>query len=195
MRFTVRSLGGKLVISAALMLLLCILLFFVTSWYVLKSYYEREAISDANRHIKSIQSAYQTKIDAMKAGLITEASKPAIVAALTTSKPTPQTSNEFALVKQRYHFSSVFVISMQGIILGDVYPFRNVSLISRAKHGETISTLQMTELEIATPITNPAGVNIGALVATQHIDDFVFDLSQIASDQPGNNGLNVALCE
>jgi len=96
MRFTVRSLGEKLVICAALMLLLCILLFSVTSWYVLKSFYEREAISDANRHIKSIQSAYQTKIDAMKEGLITEASKPVIVAALTTPRPTSQTSKEFA---------------------------------------------------------------------------------------------------
>jgi signal transduction histidine kinase len=48
MRFTVRSLAGKLVISAALMLLLCILLFSVISWYVLKSFYEHEAISDAH---------------------------------------------------------------------------------------------------------------------------------------------------
>ena len=48
MRFTVRSLGGKLVISAALMLLLCMLLFSVTSWYVLKSFYEHEAISTAH---------------------------------------------------------------------------------------------------------------------------------------------------
>jgi signal transduction histidine kinase len=48
MRFTVRSLGGKLVISAALMLLLCMLLFSVTSWYVLKSFYKHEAISTAH---------------------------------------------------------------------------------------------------------------------------------------------------
>jgi signal transduction histidine kinase/uncharacterized membrane protein YwzB len=48
MRFTVRSLGGKLVISAALMLLLCMLLFSVISWYVLKSFYEHKAISDAH---------------------------------------------------------------------------------------------------------------------------------------------------
>jgi signal transduction histidine kinase len=194
MRFTVRSLGGKLVISAALMLLLCILLFSVTSWYVLKSFYEREAISDANSHIKSIQSAYQTKIDAMKEGLITEASKPVIVAALTTSKPTSQTSNEFASAKRKYHFSSVSIISLQGKILGDINPFRNISLIGQAQNGETVSMLQMAELEIATPITNSAGANIGALVATQDIDDFVSDLSQIASDQPGNKALNVALC-
>jgi signal transduction histidine kinase len=48
MRFTVRSLGGKLVISAALMLLLCMLLFSVISWFVLKSFYEHQAISTAH---------------------------------------------------------------------------------------------------------------------------------------------------
>ncbi|MGZ3621609.1 MAG: ATP-binding protein [Ktedonobacteraceae bacterium] len=61
MRFTVRSLGGKLVISAALMLLLCMLLFSVTSWYVLKSFYEHEAAIDARSHLASIESAYKTK--------------------------------------------------------------------------------------------------------------------------------------
>ena len=86
MRFTVRSLGEKLVISAALMLLLCMLLFSVTSWYALKSFYEHEAISDARIHLRSIQSAYQIKMNVMKDGLTTEASKHVIVAALTTSK-------------------------------------------------------------------------------------------------------------
>src|SRR6266436_6363933 len=51
MRFTVRSLGGKLVISAALMLLLCMLLFSITSWFLLKIYYEHEARSDATLHL------------------------------------------------------------------------------------------------------------------------------------------------
>ncbi len=43
MRFNVRSLGGKLIISAALTLLLCMLLFAVTSWFFLKALYEHEA--------------------------------------------------------------------------------------------------------------------------------------------------------
>ncbi|HYX50995.1 MAG TPA: hypothetical protein VE843_14710, partial [Ktedonobacteraceae bacterium] len=51
MRFTVRSLWGKLVISAALMLLLCMLLFSITSWFVLKSFYEHQARSDARIHL------------------------------------------------------------------------------------------------------------------------------------------------
>jgi len=96
MRFTVRSLGGKLVISAALLLLLCMLLFSVTSWYFLKSFYEHEARSDARLHLASIEKAYQTK---------------------------------------------------------------------------------------------------GALLAVRDYDGFAFELSQIASDQSGGDGLNVVVCD
>ena len=66
MRFTVRSLGGKLVISAALMLLLCMLLFSVTSWFVLKSFYEHEAIIDANKHLPVITYAYEKQVDLLE---------------------------------------------------------------------------------------------------------------------------------
>jgi len=96
MRFTVRSLGGKLVISAALLLLLCMLLFSVTSWYFLKSFYEHEARNDARLHLASIEKAYQTK---------------------------------------------------------------------------------------------------GALLAVRDYDGFAFELSQIASDQSGGDGLNVVVCD
>ena len=195
MRFTVRSLGGKLVISAALMLLLCMLLFSVTSWYVLKSFYEHEAISDAGTHLKSIQSAYQTKIDFLNEGLTTEASKPVVVTAttLTTSKPSAQTPNglakELEIAKQKYDFVSVSIITLQGRVLGDVNPFKNSSLISQVLRGETVSALQTTKLEISTPIKNNVGMKVGALVAVLSIDnDFAFDLS-------GSGGLNIALCE
>src|SRR5438876_11905989 len=102
MRFTVRSLGGKLVISAALMLLLCMLLFSITSWFVLKSFYELEARRDAGIHLKSINIAYQTKIDLLKEGLTTEAAKSVIVAALTNIKLPTQASNELKSTKQQY---------------------------------------------------------------------------------------------
>ena len=194
MRFTVRSLGGKLVISAALMLLLCMLLFSVTSWYVLKSFYELEARSDAKIHLMTIQRAYQTKINVIKDGLTTEASKHVIVAALTTSKPTSQASDdlavELATAKLKYHLALVSIISKQGkVLIGDFDPSMNVSLKNQALSGETVSALQMSELEIAVPIKNSVGTKIGALVAAQYIDnDFAFDLS-------GGGGLNVVLCE
>src|SRR5215471_8785471 len=171
MRFTVRSLGGKLVISAALMLLLCILLFSLTSWYVLKSFYEHEAKSDTRKHLPIIQNAYRTQILSLERYLTREASNPAIVAALTTSSSSAQTANELASAKQKYHLASISIISQQGISLGDVDRNVNISLISQALKGETVTTLQMPELEIAAPIKNRADNKIGALIAAQDIED------------------------
>jgi len=171
------------------MLLLCMLLFSVTSWYALKSFYEHEAISDARIHLKSIQSAYQIKINVMKDGLTKEASKHVIVAALTTSKLSAQASKELASAKLKYHLASVSIISLQGRLLGDFDPSMNVSLKNQALSGETVTALQMTELEIAVPIKNSVGTKIGALVAAQDIDnDFAFNLS-------GGGRLKVVLCE
>ncbi|HKF36129.1 MAG TPA: ATP-binding protein [Ktedonobacteraceae bacterium] len=64
MRFTVRSLGGKLIISAALTLLLCLLLFSTASWLLLKNFYEHEARSDATLHLRAINKAYHTQLAA-----------------------------------------------------------------------------------------------------------------------------------
>src|SRR2546426_8768603 len=112
MRFTVQSLGGKLVISAALTLLLCMLLFSAASWYFLKSFYEHEAKNDARIHLASIKSAYQTKIDFIQAGLITEADKSVIATYLTNSKLRTQASKELASTKQLYHLTSITIISI-----------------------------------------------------------------------------------
>ena len=64
MRFTVRSLGGKLIISAALTLLLCMLLFSTASWLLLKFFYEHEARSGATAHLLAINKAYHTQMAA-----------------------------------------------------------------------------------------------------------------------------------
>ncbi len=136
MRFTVRSLGGKLVISAALMLLLCILLFSVTSWFFLKSFYELKARNDATSHLAVIKNAYQ-------AGLITEADKPVIAAYLTNSKLRMQASEELAVAKEHYHLASISIISMGGKVLivdGDDN-HSNDALISQALHAPFFSHL------------------------------------------------------
>src|SRR6266571_623456 len=204
MRFTVRSLGGKLVISAALMLLLCMLLFSVTSWYVLKSFYEHEARSDASKHLPVIKYAYRTQVLSLEKYLTTEASNPIIVAALTTSKST-KASKELANAEQQYPLMSVSVISLQDrdkVLIGDedVNLLSYTSLIDQALKGKVVSALQMTKLGIAVPVyatskNSPAAV-VGALLAVLSInDEFAFHLSKFASDRPGYNGLNIALCE
>src|SRR6266487_3329641 len=204
MRFTVRSLGGKLVISAALMLLLCMLLFSVTSWYFLKSFYEHEARSDASKHLPVIKYAYRTQVLSLEKYLTTEASNPIIVAALTTSKST-KASKELANAEQQYSLMSVSVISLQDrdkVLIGDedVNLLSYTSLIDQALKGKVVSALQMTKLGIAVPVyatskNSPAAV-VGALLAVLSInDEFAFHLSKFASDRPGYNGLNIALCE
>ncbi len=196
MRFTVRSLGGKLVISAALTLLLCMFLFSATSWYFLKSFYEHEAKSDARVHLSAIKNAYQAKIDFLKEGLAKEAAKSVIVASLTKSKLSAQTSTELISIKQWYHFASVSIISKKGLLLGDINSSRNGYLNSQALSGKIVSAIQMAELEIAVPIKDSAGANVGALLAVQDINnDFVFELSEITSARPGGNDLNIVLCE
>ncbi|MGH2482781.1 MAG: hypothetical protein ACRDHW_24290, partial [Ktedonobacteraceae bacterium] len=57
-RFTVRSLGGKLVLVAALTLLFCMLLFVAISWGLVRAFYERQASSDANLHLTSLSQVY-----------------------------------------------------------------------------------------------------------------------------------------
>ncbi|GHO84588.1 sensor histidine kinase [Dictyobacter formicarum] len=59
MQFTVRSLGGKLIIVATLTLLLCMLLFSIVSWGMFRFYSEYQARRDAQSHLSHIQVAYQ----------------------------------------------------------------------------------------------------------------------------------------
>src|SRR6266567_1104872 len=191
MRFTVRSLGGKLVISAALMLLLCMLLFSVTSWYILKSFYELEARNDAGIHLSIIKGAYSTQFLSLKKYLTTEASNPVIVAALTNSQSS-QASEELAKAKKQNNLEFVSIISKQGkMLIGNFDPSKNVSLINQALNGETVSALQMSELEFAVPIKNSVDTIIGALVGAQDIDD-TFANHLVNST---NTSRNILLCE
>ncbi|TMC20614.1 MAG: hypothetical protein E6J34_12150 [Chloroflexi bacterium] len=59
MQFTVRSLGGKLVAFATLTLLLCMVLFALLSWGLLRFYAEQAAKSDAQAHLALLKRAYQ----------------------------------------------------------------------------------------------------------------------------------------
>src|ERR1700730_14759642 len=83
MRFTVRSLGGKLMVSAALTLVLCLLCFSAASWYLLKIFYEHEAKHDASIHLAPMRRAYQTQTALLTSELAATASSQTLVMALT----------------------------------------------------------------------------------------------------------------
>jgi len=61
MQFTVRSLGGKLILVATAILLLCLLLFSLTGWGMLRMYSEYQARRDAHSHLLLLQATYNTQ--------------------------------------------------------------------------------------------------------------------------------------
>src|SRR5215469_8459813 len=79
MKLTVRSLGGKLILSAAATLLLCLLFFSIISWNLLRYLSERQAKSDATTHLTLIKQAYQAESAALIQSLTAVASDTNII--------------------------------------------------------------------------------------------------------------------
>jgi signal transduction histidine kinase len=206
MRFTVRSLGGKLIVSAALTLLLCLLLFSAASWYLLKSFYEHQAKSDAAAHLTLIEHDYQDQIASLIQEITrNEANDTKLEAALSQ----PLTASSRSLLRDiltpaltEYRLSGLELIFKGGGSVsvppngGDSAPLETMNLVDQ---GKVVTSLQMVpgtssansawNVEIAVPVQNSAGEQVGVLVATQRIDDY------FASDLVRNTGLNVVLCE
>src|SRR5215831_9677435 len=148
MRFSVRSLGGKLVISAALMLLLCMLLFSLTSWYFLKSFYEHEAFIDANKHLPVITLAYKSKVESLTNMLSHEASKAHLA------------YEELHDIKQAYNLTSIFLISDNHVIQledGDLNLPKSFFLITHIQGSGSVSALEQGNLELAVPVKKTSG--------------------------------------
>ena len=206
MRFTVRSLGGKLIVSAALTLLLCLLLFSAASWYLLKSFYEHQAKSDAAAHLTLIEHDYQDQIASLIQEITkNEANDTKLEAAL--SQPLTASSRSLLIdiltpALTEYRLSGLELIFKGGGSVsvppneGDSAPLETMNLVDQ---GKVVTSLQMVpgtssvhsawNVEIVVPVQNSTGVQVGVLVATQRIDDY------FASDLVGNTGLNVVLCE
>ena len=212
MRFTVRSLGGKLMVSAALTLLLCLLCFSAASWYVLKLFYEHEAKQDAATHLAIMRHAYQVQTAILTSELTATASNKALVKALT--QPSPDSSNEQIIsiftstLIPPDRFTGIAFISKSRTLVASAGSIKAanglsddmVSLINASLQGKTATFIMPSpgDNEVAsrvigfsTPVLHN-GTVLGALVALQQIDyNFALDLLN-ASHKPG---LNVALCE
>ncbi len=83
MRFKVRSLGGKLILVAALTLLLCLVLFSALSWELLLFTFEHEARSDASSHLSTIRDAYADYTNILLQDIKQVAQDPNIISALS----------------------------------------------------------------------------------------------------------------
>lgn len=215
MRFLVRSLRGKLIAGAALTLLLCMLLFSVSAWVLLKYFSEHEARSDARAHLEVIKRAYQEQNETLVDQLAQEVRKLQIATAISQPATSPthsQLEKSLPFVLAIYGLSTLDILSANrtlithvGVeqIIANSVPSETNPIVEKGFQGKPVSSLQLISasetdsaspsngwvLEVAIPILNTANKQIGLLVATQLIDDhFALDLVE-------KSGLNVVLCE
>src|SRR5947209_4269553 len=206
MRITVRSLGGKLVISAALTLLLCMLLFSGISWYLLKSFYEREARNDAAAHLVSLKRAYTGQSALLLRNLTLESTTAAdMLSTPLTDEASRYLTNSFAQALSYYRLSALTLFSLNAKVLvhvGEETPSGTETLIASAllrqagsavmtgpgnEAGSGMGSLWNIYLEV--PVLGRGGELEGVLVGAQRLDNY------FASDLAGNTGLNVVLCQ
>jgi len=213
MRFKVRSLGGKLIIVAALTLLLCMIFFSALSWGLLKYLSEHEARSDATLHLSYLKKAYQAESVTLIQDLNQVARSSDLIS--TLSQPPSALSKQHlkdvvAHVPAQYH---VFLVTLDVVAkdhhivgqLEDVQPSTDspaaaeITSLEQALDGHTVTTLQLIPapsssppiwvLRVTVPILGRANTPIGVLTATQAIDDdFALSLEQ-------KTGFKVVLCQ
>ena len=206
MRFKVRSLGGKLILVAALTLLLCIVLFSALSWEVLLYRFEHEARSDTTTHLSAISTAYQTRIATLTHDLAQTALDPAILSALThpsTATTRQNIQDRLIQVPLHYHLllEALVVLTTDHRPIGQLEegPFTDSALVnallSQALTGKSVSTLFPSlantswVISVAVPVLGRNNTPVGALLAEQSLDD-VFAQNLIAKTSS-----NVLLCE
>lgn len=92
MQGIIRSLGGKLILVATAILLLCLLLFSLIGWSMLGFFSEYQARRDAQSHLSLIQAAYNTQTQLLIQQLQQVAQQPQVARQLT-QRATTQASD------------------------------------------------------------------------------------------------------
>ncbi len=207
MKFKVRSLGGKLIIVAALTLLLCMIIFSALSWGILKYLSENEASRDAKNHLSILKKAYQSTSDSLLSELTQIAHKSDVSSVVSqhTAAQKRYLDNVLASVPMQYHVAAIEILAKNHMIVAQ-HPDRqhtinsNAALIERALqvHGNAFSILQSVPsacgspewmLDVVVPIVDDNKLPSGVLIAAQPIDnDFAISLVQ-------DTDFNVILCQ
>jgi len=209
-----RSLGGKLTVVATLTLLLCMLLFTVVTWGLLKLYSEQRAKSDAQAQLIHTQQAYQTYSNNLLGDLSKLARSPDTSSTLSGSHAasTQQTIyNQLSTLAVRHHLATIALVARNHQIVVQVTSSDTINpllspdmslLIDQALQGKTPATLAQNKLltsnqlitgtlwtlNVAAPIQDSSHTSIGALIAAERIDDNFAGLLM----QPTGN--SVVLC-
>ncbi len=215
MQITIQSLGGKLIIAATLTFLLCMLLFTVLSWGILRFYTEYQAERDAQTHFALVKQAYQSYLHVLKEDLEKVTQNRDVTQALSQAVAM-QASNQYlrgllAALSTSDHFSTLDIVSAdhaiiaQGEATGSRSPFSPAEgeLIDQTLRGQTVSLFQKMllssvnsdsqslqwVLEIAVPIDHISTTDSQeVLLATQPMD------SQFAETLAQHSRVNMGVC-
>ncbi|MDQ6642919.1 MAG: hypothetical protein M3Y76_00525, partial [Chloroflexota bacterium] len=212
MRFKVWSLGGKLIIVAALTLLLCMVIFSALSWGLLKYLSERDAKIAATTHLSYLKDAYQSASGALMQNLNQVAQNKDVISSVShppTGQSRQRLDDLLTHVPTHYHILLAtldVVVARNHIIVGHFADGQHTTHINAPttvldqamQKRQAVSMLQMVPassepptwlLRIAVPIVDQANTPIGVLTATQVIDDdFALNLAR-------KTGFNVTLCQ
>ncbi|QBD81923.1 GAF domain-containing protein [Ktedonosporobacter rubrisoli] len=210
MRFIARSIGGKLIVVATLILLLCMLLFAALSWSLLSFYTEHTARRDAQLHLSHIQRAYQSYTTTLTNQLNKIASDPQIAAAAThpfSSSAQDRLQGLLAAQPIRYHWSQLAIVTKDHQYVaqvGNADPNEDgvdaslIPLINQAFQGQITLTIERITisgvlnnqwaLNIAIPVRSAPNAPASVLFASQPID------STLAQDISQKAGLPLAIC-
>lgn len=194
MRFIVRPLGGKFIVIAAVILLLCVLLFAVLSLSLLKLYSEHTARSDAQTHLSLIKQAYQAYTSSLTQELTRATHDSNFASALIQQSNSTPLQASLVSLAVRNHFSTVAVVALDGHLLaqvsgekasGNTFPpdMLHVANLGLKENKAEITFQQATipgddplafgrqwEMLVAIPIRGGNGASLGMLLATQPID-------------------------
>jgi signal transduction histidine kinase len=200
MGFIVRSLWGKLVVLATFILLLCMLLFVLLSWYLLTFYSEHEARNTAQSQLFQIKQEYQLYTTTLRDELHRTSANTAIINATATMQSSTsqalQDHLQSLLVQPLIgnHLSILILVSKNQQVLAQLNTMNTSSqniastlmpLADKGLQGQTLSSLQkyvMTGnnssgtayqwlLSVAIPIQDSHGRMLGILLGGQVIDD------------------------
>ncbi|HEX7737978.1 MAG TPA: ATP-binding protein [Ktedonobacteraceae bacterium] len=196
-RFTVQSLGGKLVLSAALTLFLCMLLFTGLSWWLIRAFYERAAINDTHEHLASLSRAYTQEDATLFHNLASRAASSEVAGVLARENGAQGKLMEamtLDMVQENLTGMALFDHHLSTLTLaGESLPAGLESLESRGMRGEEYSQIVLqgqTWLRVsAEPVRGANGQVAGVLLATQLLNNaFVSSLAR-------HGELDVVLCQ
>ncbi|GCF07611.1 sensor histidine kinase [Dictyobacter arantiisoli] len=208
MRVPIRSLGGKLIVVATATLLLCLLLFALTSWSAVNLYVEYQASRDASAQLTKVATAYQSHTQVLLRSVETLSRDTRLQEVVSLPDTTAKTSLIHRLLDQqaaKQHPLTLTLFDATGRSITHTSTVTTLSevqpLLAHTLQGQASSDLQTFSgptsaqiqgqswaITIAVPVRDQTQHVHGTLLATQSIDSLF--VQQLALD----SGTPILLC-